>query len=177
MIYGKLYKKLYSGSMVGSGPEVFAVMGYVIANMEPDKVYGERVTLNPAIIAAAIGKTSIDAMQSAIDFLASPDVKTSTPGDDGRRIVMIEPFIYRVVNGRMYRKIRDQQEMREASAMRQATFRARKRARKRKGAGPTLAERNAEKQGLESVDARPDEILPNGATVPKYPTREHEAWK
>ena len=42
MFFGKHFASMYEGSLVGSGPVVFAVMGYVIANQKPDFTLGSQ---------------------------------------------------------------------------------------------------------------------------------------
>ena len=107
MFYGKHFASMYERSMVGSGAIVFAVWGYVIANQEPDKAVGSQVTINPAVLAAILGEPQ-DAVERAIIRLCSPDPKSTTKKEEGRRLIKIGEFDYQVVNGRKYLKIRDE---------------------------------------------------------------------
>ena len=141
LIYGKIFGSMYEGSMAGAGSDVFAVMGYVVSHMQPEKMTRvEYVGLNPKILAAAIGASEQD-MEAAIKFLCSPDKKTTTPGDGGARLVVEEPFVYRVVNGQQYRELKDEQDRREKAAERQAKHRSKKReGMVARGSGPLSGE-------------------------------------
>lgn len=113
---------MYNGSMYGKGINNFAVWGYVIANMTPDKVTGAQVELNPKKISDTFGCEEL-LVSDAITFLCSPDAKTTTPDSDGRRLEKIGTFAYRVVNGSKYMKIRNEEERREQNRLAQAKFR------------------------------------------------------
>jgi hypothetical protein len=124
-MFGKHYEKTYEGSMVGAGSHVFAVWGYVIAKQKPDREAGSVVTLNPVLLSAIIGDT-VERMEAAIGYLCAADPKTSTPGEDGRRLIRVGQFDYRVVNGAMYRQIRDEDDRREQTRRAQEKFRKKK---------------------------------------------------
>ena len=70
-MYGKHFDSMYRGSMVGAGFGAFSVMGYVIANMKPDKVDGFQVELNSKILATTFGESE-DSIIKAIEFLKQP---------------------------------------------------------------------------------------------------------
>ncbi len=114
---------MYEGSMVGAGAHVFALMGYVIANYRPDPVVGGQVRLNPTLLATIFGESETR-MQSAIDYLCAADPNSTTPAEDGRRLVKIGQFDYRVVNAAKYLAIKNEEERREANRIRQANHRA-----------------------------------------------------
>lgn len=116
---------MYEGSMVGSGTHVFALMGYIIANQKPDPAVGGQVRLNAKVLATIFGDTE-HRIQEAIDFLCAPDPKSTTPDEDGRRLVKIGQFDYRVVNAAKYLAIRNEEERREANRIRQANHRGKK---------------------------------------------------
>lgn len=122
---------MYCGSMVGAGFGPYAVMGFVIANMKPDKVVGFQVELNVKLLATTFGESEA-VVQSAIEYLCAPDLGTRTPGDDGRRLVKVGTFAYRVVNGAHYDAIRNEEDRREQNRAAQARFRAKGRKRSRK---------------------------------------------
>jgi hypothetical protein len=140
MIYGKIFTKMYAGSMVGAGLGVFALMPYVISAMRPDKDREEYVTLNPDLLAAVFGTTP-EVMIKAIEYLCAPDTRTTTPGEEGRRLVRVEPFLYRVVNGKYYREIMDEEDRRLKAAKRQAEFRSRKAVKKARKGKPLPGEK------------------------------------
>lgn len=121
-MYGKLFSSLYTGSMIGTGAVPFALMPYIIATARPDKNLGGYVELNPVLLAAIFGVTEAD-IQRGIDFLCKPDPKSRTPDEDGRRLVKLGPFDYRVVNYAKYRAIRDEEERREQNRVAQEKFR------------------------------------------------------
>jgi len=125
MTYGKIFAKLYRGSMVGAGIEVFALMPYIITEGMPDKVHGGYIEMNPVLIAAIFGTTP-ERIEKAIEYLCSPDPDTTTPGDDGRRLVKLGPFSYRIVNYAHYKAIRNEEERREQNRVAQEKFRQKK---------------------------------------------------
>lgn len=129
--YGKIYEKLYEGSMVGKGLGVFALMPYVIAKQYPESRDQESpmlVKLNAALLAGIFGAEEAK-VQEAIDFLCGPDMKTTTEGEGGRRLVRVGQFEYRVVNGRYYRGLADAERLRDRNARAQARHRIREKAR------------------------------------------------
>ena len=111
--------------MVGAGATVFAVMGYIIANQEPDSHVGAQVRLNPKLLSAIFGETE-QAVSDAIAYLCKPDPESNSPEKDGRRLIKIGQFDYQVVNGAKYRNIRNQEERRLQNATNVQRFRMRK---------------------------------------------------
>ena len=62
-MFGKHFASMYSGSMFGKPAIVFAVWGYVIANMRPSRKDGQcYVELNPALLAATFATTTEDVL-------------------------------------------------------------------------------------------------------------------
>lgn len=123
-----------------AGSPVFAVMAYVISHMQPDKAREEFIHLNPEVLHDAIGDP-VEVMQGAIDYLCAPDAKTTTPGEDGRRLVKKTPYVYWVVNGKHYRRMMDEEDRRMKAAERQAKCRSEK---KESAATVTLTGKEAE---------------------------------
>ena len=123
-MYGKHFASMYEGSLYGSGAVVFAVWGYVIACQVPDREHGSVVTLNARKLADTLGEEVAD-VESAIEFLCRPDERSTTKEDEGRRLVKLGEFEYRVVNGAKYRAIRDEEERRRQSREAQRRLRAR----------------------------------------------------
>jgi hypothetical protein len=111
-MFGKSFDSMYRGSMMGAGSHVFAVWGFVISNQKPDREVGFQVELNVKLLAMVIGDTE-DRMQAAVDYLCAVDPGSRTPDDDGRRLIKLGPFDYRVVNGKKYNNIRNEGERRE----------------------------------------------------------------
>lgn len=130
-MYGKIFASLFTGSMYGAGSPAFALMSYVIANMQPDSVVGFQVELNVRDLANRIGEPEA-VIQGAIDYLCAPDSQTRTAAEEGRRLVKIGAFDYRVVNGVHYAELRDEEERRERNRVRQSKHRALKSKRRRR---------------------------------------------
>lgn len=97
--FGQHYSSMYSGSMVGSGACVFAVMGYIISNTSHKT---SCVELNTTILATIIGEPK-QAIESAIEKLCAPDPQSRTKTEDGRRLIKRGEFEYFVVNFKHYR--------------------------------------------------------------------------
>lgn len=117
-MYGKIFASLFTGSMYGRPPLVFAVWSYAIAHMRPRRSDGEcYVEVNPALLSGVFASTA-DEVLAALAELESPDPASRTPEDGGARLVLVGewrgpgPMQYRVVNGARYRAIRDEEERR-----------------------------------------------------------------
>jgi len=126
-VFGKHFDNMYEGSMIGAGAMVFAVMGYVIAKWKPErgvggKIIGGHVRLNSDLLGPILGESPAE-VQKAIDFLCSPDPKTSTPGEQGRRLVRVGQYEYRVVNAVKYHELRNEEQRREQNRESQERFR------------------------------------------------------
>lgn len=120
---------MYEGSLVGAGPIVFSVWTYALAKAEPDFASQTlRVTLNPVILASAIGKMTVEEAAEAVRFLCQPDPHSRSPGEAGRRLLQVAPYDYTIVNGWKYRQIRSRQARQEQNREAQARFRAKQRA-------------------------------------------------
>lgn len=123
MGYGKHYTTMYSGSMFGCGAMNFAMMGYVLSNFRASREHGATVELNPKLLAAIFGE-SVKEIESSIKFLCSPDKESRTKEEEGRRLVRLGEFEYRVVNGAKYRAQRDDENRREQNREAQERFRS-----------------------------------------------------
>jgi hypothetical protein len=119
-MYGKHFESMYSGSMVGSGPAVFAVWGYIIAHAK--KGY---VEINPIVLATIIG-CSIDEISSAINHLCSPDPHSRTKDHEGKRLIKTDEFAYFVPSHEKYNSIRSEDERREYNRIKKQEERAKK---------------------------------------------------
>ena len=117
---------MYTGSMVGAGFGPYAVMGYVISNQKPNPCAGYyTVDLNVKLLAPTFGESDA-VVQAAVDYLCAPDPLTTTPGEDGRRLIKIGAFSYRVVNGSHYNKIKNEEDRREQLRQAQQRYRDKK---------------------------------------------------
>jgi len=107
-MYGKLFQRMYQGSMVGSGANVFAVWGYCIANADPES---HCVDLNPVLLSAVLGE-SVESITSAIQYLASPDPNSHNKDYEGRRIIPTTGFEYFLTSHEIYRNMTNNEDMR-----------------------------------------------------------------
>lgn len=129
-MYGKLHADMFTGSMMGTGALSFAVMGYVIANQQPDR---ERknfyVELRPRLMAVLIGEPEGD-IQKKIDDFCGPDEESRSleRGDEtwGKKLIKEGAFTYLVVNGAYYDGLRRQADKQEKDRIRQARCRGKK---------------------------------------------------
>jgi len=119
-MYGKFFSSTFTGSMFGAGPTVFAVWGYVIANV----VKGQ-VELNAKLLAPTLGTSEQDA-QSAIDFLCAPDANSRSKLEEGRRLVKIGQFAYEVPNHQRYNLLRNEDDRREYNRIKMRESRAKR---------------------------------------------------
>lgn len=116
-MYGRAFESMYTGSMCGAGPEIFAVWGYVIAHCK-----GGDVELNPIILATVIGMT-VDSVKTAISKLCAPDPDSRNPDEEGRRLVHEGGVLYRVVSHDRYSEIRREEDRRRQNREAQRRFR------------------------------------------------------
>jgi hypothetical protein len=138
MSWGKHHASMYEGSMRGKGSPFFAVWGYIISHMKPNRTAGSsRITemtveLNPELIGFMLGE-KVEVVAEKIDEMCQPDLKSRTPDNDGRKLVKRGEYSYLVVNGLFYRTIRNEDERREYQRVKQAEYRENKSKRRRNG--------------------------------------------
>lgn len=147
-MWGKHFASMYEGSMRGAGSAFFAVWGYVISHMQPNRTHGTTVELNPGIIGFLLGEKQ-EVVEEVIEKMCGPDDRSRTKDKEGRKLEKIGEYSYLVVNGDYYRKIRNEQDRREYQRKKQAEYRRRK---KEKG-GP-LAGEGAAVKALEAGDQK-----------------------
>lgn len=132
-MFGKVFALMYTGSMYGQPPEVFAIWGWMLAHLEFPKGGECYAEINPAMV-APIFQMKPQAVMDVLEFLEAPDEETRTEKDGGRRIVLEGkrklggPMLYRVVNGQKYRDIRDADKRRESNRKSMAKARAKQKA-------------------------------------------------
>ena len=139
--------------MIGCGAIVFAVWGYVIATARLDRKVGAQVALNPVLLGAILGESAGD-VERAITFLCQPDMKSTSKEEEGRRLIRLGEFDYRVVNFAKYREMRDEEKRREQNRAAQEKFREKKKWSKRGKGGPLPGESEtlrAEAAGREDI--------------------------
>lgn len=149
--FGKHYTSMYSGSMVGKGAVVFAVMGYVISTQVPCEDGEMRLEMNPELLGFILGEKA-GAVDGAIKFLCEPDAKSRSKEEGGRRLVKEGEFLYRVVNGAKYRAMGDPARRREQNRVAQARFRAKSRGEGRKAREKRLLEESNERRFVKAVE-------------------------
>lgn len=104
---------------------MFAVWSYVIAKMRPDKEVGAQVDLNSTLLATILGEDK-SVIEGVVQRLCSPDPNSRSKAEEGRRLVQVGTFSYRVVNGAAYMAIRNENERREYNRRKQQEGRAKK---------------------------------------------------
>lgn len=110
-MYGKVFDSIYDGTLYGHW-EAIVTMQQLIVLANADGV----VDMTPQAIAA---RTSIplDILTKGLKVLSEPDPYTRTPGEDGRRVVLIDdhrPWGWRLVNHGKYQRLRNMEQKREA---------------------------------------------------------------
>ncbi len=138
--------------MVGAGLNVFAVWNYIVTNTH----FGV-IELNPKLLKAILGG-ELEEIEDALAYLSKPDPDSRSKDEDGRRIVKEGQFQYRVVNWLEYQAIKNADDLREYNRVKQAEYRARKRALKK--SKPLPGEKayvtTYENEGAEAADAQLD---------------------
>jgi hypothetical protein len=127
-MYGKLFSSMFEGSLYGKGWGPFLVMCYAIANGRPDKQVGMQVDLNPKALADKFGEREDD-VAKAIDFLCKPDPQSTSEEEEGRRLVKLGTFAYKVVNGVKYRDMVNEENRRAAARIGMRQLRQKKKPR------------------------------------------------
>jgi hypothetical protein len=107
LMYGKLFSSMYDGTLYGQWQAIVTLQQLVILADE-DGV----VDITPPAIAA---RTSIplDIIETGIEQLSAADRYSRTPGEDGRRIVLVDegrPWGWRIVNYRYYRDLASREQ-------------------------------------------------------------------
>lgn len=111
---------MFTGSMVGAGPTVFSTWLYILSHSKPPGI----VEVNPKVLAFLIGAEESD-IEAALEFLLSPDPKSRSKEEDGRRLLREGEFQYRIVNWEKYNAIRNEEDRRQQNRIAQAKWRKR----------------------------------------------------
>lgn len=114
-MYGKIFDSIYDGTLYGHW-EAIVTMQQLIVLATPDGI----IDMTPQAIAA---RTSIpfEIISKGLEVLSKPDPYTRTPGEDGRRIVLLDehrPWGWRMVNHGKYMRLRNMEQKREADRAR-----------------------------------------------------------
>jgi len=97
--FAKLFRTMFTGSMYGAGLHVFATWAWVLTHKDEQGL----AEVNPRLVAAELG-AEVEQIERAIEYLTSPDPASRSPEEEGRRLVRVGQFIYRVVNHAKYRE-------------------------------------------------------------------------
>jgi hypothetical protein len=114
-VYGKVFDSIYDGTLYGHWEAIITMQQFIVLANQDGVV--------DMTVAAICARTSIPQkiIEKGIAFLEAPDPFTRTPGDDGRRIVLIDahrPWGWRLVNHGKYTRLRNMAEKREADRVR-----------------------------------------------------------
>lgn len=109
-MWGKYFQSAFTGSLQGSGANVFAVWSYIIAH-----AIDERVELNARLVAFCIGITEQE-VKDCIELFCSPDPNSRSLVEDGKRLIHEGGFSYFIVNWKAYNKKATGAELRAAAA-------------------------------------------------------------
>lgn len=133
-MYGKIFSSIYEGTLYGHWKAI-VTMQQLIVLADADGI----VDMTPQAIAA---RTSIplDIIQAGLQILADPDPYSRTPGEDGRRIVLIDahrPWGWSLVNHEKYKRLQDSDTVRAQT---------RERVRRHRELKRTVTDGNAQKR-------------------------------
>lgn len=114
-MYGKVFDSIYDGTLYGHWEAIVAFQQFIVL-ATPEGI----VDMTPQAIAA---RTSIplEIIQKGIKILEQPDPYTRTPGEEGRRIILLDshrPWGWRIVNHGKYARLRNMEQKREADRVR-----------------------------------------------------------
>lgn len=96
--YAKVFRTMFTGSMYGAGLHVFATWAWVLTHKDEQGL----VEVNTRLVAAELG-AEVEQIERAIEYLTSPDPDSRSPEEEGRRMIQVSQFGYRVVNHGKYR--------------------------------------------------------------------------
>ena len=97
--YAKVFRTMFTGSMYGAGLHVFATWAWILTHKDEHGL----VEVNTKLVAAELG-AEVDQIERAIAYLTAPDPESRSHEEDGRRMVRMSQFGYRVVNHAKYRE-------------------------------------------------------------------------
>lgn len=162
-MYGKLFESTFTGSLVGSGPDVFAVWAYVIAHAKPP---GE-VELNPKLLAMVLGASEAS-VRAAIDKLCAPDEASRSKDEGGCRLVKTGEYLYRVPTWSKYRSIKNDEERREYNRIKKRESRARQgHVKLDVNDSQRLSAKSAQAEAEADAEASKTPLPPEGEVTPK----------
>src|SRR5690348_13980992 len=105
-MFGKSFQSMYTGSMFGAGPTVFAVWGWIFTH-----ACKSRVEVNPKLLAPMLG-TTVEDVERAIKWLCAPDPNSRHKEHEGRRMIKEGAYQYFLPTHQIYRSIRNEDDRR-----------------------------------------------------------------
>jgi hypothetical protein len=160
-MYGKIFEKMFTGSMMGTGALSFAVWSYVLAHQRPngkerDKFY---VEMNATLVAFVIGEKEPDVV-GIIEKFCAPDKASRRKEHDGRKLLQVGEYLYEVVNGAYYDRLMRDMERTEENRKRMAKWREKKAKKGKPSPGETAyvkaLENGASEAELDRIVDRPE---------------------
>ena len=114
-MYGKIFDSMYEGTLYGHW-EAIVTLQQMLVLCDSEGT----IDMTPQAMSA---RTSIplDIVTKGIQILSEPDPYSRTPGEDGKRIVLIDdhrPWGWRIVNYLKYRNLKNMAQKREADRLR-----------------------------------------------------------
>lgn len=114
-MYGKIFKQMYEGTLAGHWQAIVTMQQLVVLATK-DGI----VDMTPESIARTTS-IPLNIITAGLEHLSKADPYSRTPGEDGRRIVLLDdhrPWGWKLVNHAKYRALRNQEEKREADRKR-----------------------------------------------------------
>ena len=99
--YAKVFRSMFTGSMFGAGMHIFAVWAWILTHADENGL----LEINPDVVANELDNRNQNVPQQvreAVNYLMKPDPQSRSQDEDGRRLVHVEAFTYRVVNREKY---------------------------------------------------------------------------
>lgn len=155
-MYGKFFESTFTGSMYGSGPAVFAIWAYVLANQRNGSI-----ELNPRMLASIIGMAE-DEARATIAKLCDPDPESRNKEHEGRRLVREGEYLYTVTGYPIYSKILNESDRREYFKLKKRESRARVKEERQKS--KTVKDMSTMSNMSTHSDASSDASVSNGST-------------
>jgi hypothetical protein len=148
---------MYDGTLYGHWQAIVTFQQMIVL-ADADGI----VDMTPQAMAA---RTSIplEIIQAGLPILESADPYSRTPGQDGRRIELLDqhrPWGWHIVNHEKYKRLRDADELREQNRERQQRFRDR----------GSVTQSNAKSRGVTQSNAKSRHTYTDTDTTPLPPS-------
>ncbi len=173
-MYGKIFDSMYDGTLYGHWQAIVTFQQMIVL-ADADGI----VDMTPQAMAA---RTSIplEIIQAGLPLLEAPDPYSRTPGEDGKRIELIDahrPWGWHIVNHEKYKNLRDADEIRSQNRERQQRFRDKKRGEaENNAASQSVTPRNAKSRHTDTDTDTSKTLAPSGASLGLRFTKFWEAY-